>query len=199
SAEAASRISFYGITSIARTLLTGNQCASSWDDVVPEEADRRYHYDNAEALRTIARIDSFTPRTCTCRCKLIRNGRSGDGSARCVSPAPRGDLAHALLQFVRQQRGHRQRRDALAGGPHAVEAQCQVPAPDAGTGRLRELCRVGQHEDSEDDVGLPQVAPQLAGRLSALDQPLDQRGVVLPGDRDQVPAVGGEHQDLPQP
>src|SRR5689334_25005597 len=121
---------FTGVTSIASMLLAGNLWASSWDDAVPGRPIGRYHCDNAEALRTIARIDSFTPRTCTCRCKLIRNGRSGDRSAPGASPAPRGYLAHALLQLVRQQRGRRQRGDALAGGLHAVEDQGQVPAPD---------------------------------------------------------------------
>ena len=91
---------------------------------------------------------------------------------------PRSGLPHALLHLVGPHGHYRKRRDALAPGLHAVEDQGQVPAPDAGSGGVPEVRRLGQHEDDERDVGLLNVGPQLPGRLSPLYQPGDQ-GMVM--------------------
>ena len=63
---------------------------------------------------------------------------------------------------------------------------------------MRELGRLDQHEDDKDDVGLADIGAEPPGRLRPLHEPFDQRRVALAGDRDQIPAVGGEHQHLPQ-
>src|SRR5216684_2141048 len=170
---------------------------SSCDDAMSSSAVPVYPSHDAEAPPTIAFIDSLTPCTCTCRCKSGREASNGTGPRK-SSAAARSGLAHALLHLLGQQRGHGKRGDALSDGPHAVQDQGQVPAPDIGIGGVHEVGRLGEHEDDERDVGRPDVGPELPGRLGPLHQPFDQGRVALACDRDQVAAVGGKHQHLPQ-
>ena len=61
-----------------------------------------------------------------------------------------------------------------------------------------ELRGLGQHEQDERDVGRPEVGSELARGLHPLDQLGHHGSVALPGVPDPIPAVGGEHQQLPQ-
>src|SRR5579872_924104 len=112
---------------------------------------------------------------------------------------PWGALPHGHLQLLRPQRRDGERGDTLSLRAQAVQDEGEIAAPDLGADLPRELRRLGQHEQDERDVGRLEVGPELTRGLDPLDQPGHQGRVALPGVPDPVPAVGGEHQQLPQP